>query len=71
MVFCLQGSNWILSLDGHDKLCGFQNATFPLCIYGGLDTFSGRMQFLRISTSNSNPKIVGRYYLEYLYESRG
>ena len=60
-----------MSLDGHDKLCGYQNSTFPLCIYGGLDTFSGRVQFLRIWTSNSNPKIVGRYYLEYLYESRG
>ena len=27
-----------MSLDGHDKLCGYKKATFPLCIYGGMDT---------------------------------
>lgn len=71
-MYCLfKGSDWTMSLDGHDKLCGYQKATFPLCIYGGLDTYSGRIQFLRIWTSNNNPKVVGRYYLEYLFESRG
>ena len=67
----LKGSDWTMSLDGHDKLCGYQNATFPLCIYGGLDTYSGRIQFLKIWTTNSNPKIIGRHYLQYLLESRG
>ena len=67
---CFKGSDWTMSLDGHDKLCGYQKATFPLCIYGGMGTYSERIQFLRIWTSN-NPKIVGRYYLEYQYESRG
>ena len=67
----MKGSDWTMSLDGHDKLCGYQNATFPLCVYGGLDTYSGRIQFLKIWTTNSNPKIVGRHYLEYLLESGG
>ena len=67
----LKGSDWTMSLDGHDKLCGYQNATFPLCIYGGLDTYSGRIQFLKVWTTNHNPKIVGRHYLEYLLESKG
>ena len=66
-----KGPDWTLSLHGHDKLCGYQKATFPLCIYGGMDTYSGRIHFLRIWTSNNNPKIIGRYYLEYLYELRG
>ena len=35
-----KGSNWVHSLDGHDKLMGYQNATFPLTIYGCLDTAS-------------------------------
>ena len=69
MYLFLKGSDWTMSLDGHDKLCGYQNATFPLCVYGGLDTYSGRIQFLKIWTTNSNPKIVGRHYLEYLLES--
>lgn len=60
-----------MSLDGHDKLCGFQNSMFPLCIYGAQDTFSSRIQFLRIWTSNSNPHIIGRFYFDYLFESRG
>ena len=47
-----------MSLDGHDKLCGFQNSMFPLCIYGGQDTFSGRINFLRIWTSNNDPKLL-------------
>ena len=60
-----------MSLDGHDKLCGFQNSMFPLCIYGGQDTFSGRINFLRIWTSNNDSKIIGKFYFDYLFESRG
>ena len=37
----------------------------PLCIYGAQDTFSSRIQFLRIWTSNSNPHIIGRFYFDY------
>ena len=44
----LKGSDWTMSLDGHNKLCGYQNANFPLCVYGGLDTYRGRIQFLKI-----------------------
>ena len=33
-----QGPNWVHSLDGHDKLMGYQNSTFPLAIYGCLDS---------------------------------
>ena len=60
-----------MSLDGHDKLCGFRNSIFPLCIYGGKDTFSARINFLRIWTSNNDPKIIGKFYFDYLFESRG
>ncbi|XP_078363116.1 uncharacterized protein LOC144647223 isoform X1 [Oculina patagonica] len=59
-----------MSCDGHDKLCGYQKSMFPLCIYGGLDTYSGRVNFLRVWTSNNNPKVIGRFYFEYLFESR-
>ena len=66
-----QGSNSTMSLDGQDKLCGYQKSMFPLCIYGGLDTYSGRMNFLRVWTTNNNPLVIGRFYLEYLFKSRG
>ena len=37
--FTSEGPLWVASLDGHDKLCGFQNSTFPLGVYGCIDTF--------------------------------
>ena len=39
--FTTRGANWIHSLDGHDKLMGYQNSTFPLAIYGCMDTRAG------------------------------
>ena len=29
--FTTKGVNWVFSLDGHDKLMGYQNSTFPPC----------------------------------------
>ena len=49
---------------------GFQNRIFPLAIYGCLDTFSRKIFFLKILNRNSDPKIVGNFFLQYLVESR-
>ena len=57
---------WVVSLDGHDKLCGYQNSTFPVCIYGCLDTFSRKILYLFVCYSNSDPRMIGKTYLEYL-----
>ena len=45
-------SLWLVSLDGHDKLCGYQNWTFPLGVYRCLDTFSRKILFLFVCFSN-------------------
>ena len=68
--FTTKGPNWVFSVDGHDKLMGYQNSTFPLAIYGCVDTASQKLLWLRIWTSNSKPELVARWYLEYLYETR-
>lgn len=68
--FSSKGPNWVHSLDGHDKLMGYQNSTFPLAVYGCMDTCSRKLLWLRVWTSNSDPKLIGRWYLEYLYETR-
>ncbi|KAK3744750.1 hypothetical protein QZH41_003386 [Actinostola sp. cb2023] len=68
--FTTKGPNWVHSLDGHDKLMGYQNSTFPLAIYGCLDTASRKLLWLRVWVSNSDPKLIGRWYLEHLYETR-
>ena len=67
--FTSDGPLWVASLDGHDKLCGFQNSTFPLGVYGCIDTFSRKIIFLFVCHSNSNPLIVGKMYLRYLFET--
>ena len=47
-IFTAVGPNWVLSLDGHDKLMGFQKNTFPLAIYWCIDTASPKILFLKI-----------------------
>ena len=48
--FTTAGPNWVLSLDGHCKLMGFQKDTFPLAVYGCLDTASRKLLFLKVGT---------------------
>lgn len=68
--FTSRGVNWVHSLDGHDKLMGYQNSTFPLAIYGCIDTASRKLLWLNVWVSNSDPYIIGRWYLEHLMETR-
>ena len=56
--------------DGYNKLMGFQNDTFPLAIYGSIDTESRKLLWLRIWTNNREPRLIGRWYLEHLYENK-
>ena len=45
-------------MDGHDKLMGYQNSTFPLAIYGCIDTASRKILWLRVWNTNSKPEII-------------
>ena len=64
------GTNWVLSMDKHDKLMRYQNSTFPLTVCGYMDTASRKLLFIWAWTSNSNPVYPKRWYFEYLYESK-
>ena len=68
--FTTRESNWVHSLDGHDKLMGYQNSTFPLAVYGCMDTASRKLLWLKVWVSNHEPKLIGRWYLEHLYETK-
>ena len=68
--YTTKGPNFVHSLDGHDKLVGYQNSTFPLAIYGRIDTASRKILWLKIWVTNSDPERIGYWYLEYLYETR-
>ena len=69
-LFSCNGPLNAVSLDGHEKLYGYQNWTFPLGVYGCLDTYSRKVLFLSVCYSNSNPMIIGRKYLQFLHEVR-
>ena len=68
--YVTSGVNWFLSIDGHDKLMGYQNSTFPLAVYGMMDQASRKILFLKCWTSNSDPRLIGRWYIDYLLENR-
>ena len=70
IAFSTVGLNWVLSMDGHDKLMGYQNSIFPLVVYGCMDTASRKLLFSRAWISNNNPLYPARWYSEYLYESK-
>ena len=44
---------------------------FPLTGYGLQDAYSGYVLYLKLWTSNSDPKHIVRWYLKHLYESKG
>ena len=46
--FTTRDANWVHSLDGHDKLMRYQNSTFPLAIYGCMDTASRKLLWLKV-----------------------
>ena len=64
------GTNWVHSLDGHDKLMGYQNSTYPLAVYGCLDSASRKILWLRIWVSNSDPNLIGYWYLQHIFETK-
>ena len=50
---------------------GFMNSTFPLAVYGLQDAFSGYILYLKLWTTNSDPKLIGRWYMDHLYSTKG
>ena len=68
--FVTAGVNSFLSIDGHDKLMSYQNSTYPIAVYGMLDQASRKIVMLKCWTSNSNPDIIGSWYIEWLRKNR-
>eukprot|EP00794_Sanderia_malayensis_P016375 gene16375-18016_t len=44
--------------------------TFPIAIYGCIDTASRKLLWIKVWKSNSDPELIGRWYLKHLFESR-
>ncbi|XP_062865268.1 uncharacterized protein LOC134327123 [Trichomycterus rosablanca] len=61
-----RGPNYIRHFDSYDKL-----KPFGICINGCIDGFSRNIIWLNAFTTNSNPEIVGGYYIEAVEKLRG
>ena len=53
--FTARGTNWAHSLDGHDKLMGYQNNTFPIAVYGCIETCSRKLLWVKVWMTNDDP----------------
>ena len=53
------GPNFIWHVDGYDKL-----KPYGFCISGCIDGFSRKIIWLKVHTTNSDPKVIAGYYVE-------
>ena len=68
--FISLGPNWVHSLDGNNKLMGYQNSTFPIAMYGCIDTASRNVLWIHFWTNNSDPQLVGHCYMQYVLKTK-
>ena len=53
------GPNYVWHIDGNDKL-----KPFGFCIHAGIDGFSRKILWLKVSYTNKDPLVVCQYYLD-------
>ena len=68
--FTTRGTNCVHSLDGHDKLMGYQNNTFPIAVYGCIDTCRRKLLWVKVWMTNNDPDVISRFYLEHLFNTK-
>ena len=73
--FTMCGPNWVCTqydkLDGHDKLMGYQNSTFPsqyMAVW--IHAVVKLCGLTKVWVNNSDPKLIGRFYLDNIYENK-
>ena len=59
--FWAAGVNDMLAVDQHDKW-----KRFGLALHTGVDPFPGRIHWIKVWWTNSNPKLILSYYLEFI-----
>lgn len=57
--YLVPGPNFCWHIDGYDKL-----KQFGLCIHGAMDGYSRRVMWLEVASTNNNPRVIAKYYLD-------
>ncbi|KAF6721335.1 hypothetical protein FQA47_004064 [Oryzias melastigma] len=61
-----KGPNYVWHIDSYDKL-----KPYGICINGCIDGFSRKIIWLRAAFTNSDPKVIGGYFLEAVEHCEG
>lgn len=64
-IYYSVGPDETWSMDGHDKL-----VKFGLAIHGAVDVWSGKFIWLRVFTSNHEPRLIAKYFVEAIAENK-
>lgn len=66
VAFSSQGPNFVWHLDGYDKL-----KPYGFAIHGCIDGYSRKMIWLKLASTNNNPKVILLYYLSTVLSCQG
>lgn len=61
-----RGPNFIWHLDGYDKL-----KPYGMAIHAAIDGYSRRILWLEVGTTNNDPTVTARYFLDYVKQAGG
>lgn len=64
--YCSKSPSFTTHIDGYDKL-----KPFGISIHGAVDGFSRKILWLKAMPSNKNPRVVARFYIDYIKELKG
>ena len=64
--YSTKGPNYLWHIDGYDKL-----KPFGFCVHSAIDGYSRKILWLEVSSSNNDPGIITKYYLDYVRQISG
>lgn len=65
-VYRCPGPNHMIHIDGYDKL-----KPYGIAIHGAVDGFSRKILWLKAGYSNSNPRLIAKFYLDFIRHING
>lgn len=64
--YSTKGPNYLWHMDGWDKL-----KPFGFAVHGSIDGYSRKILWLEVCNSNNDPRIITKYYLDYVRQVGG